>query len=74
MMYLIAYLCINVGFLNFLPIPAFDGGRILFLIIEKIKGSRVKPEIENMIHGIGFALLMILMLVVSYNDIVKIFS
>ena len=72
-LYLIAYLCINVGFINFLPIPAFDGGRILFLIIEKIKGSKVNPKIENMIHSIGFLLLMILMIVVTYNDIIRIF-
>jgi len=74
MLYLIAYLCINVGFLNFLPFPAFDGGRILFLIIEKIKGSRVKPEVENMIHTVGFLLLLILMIVVSYNDIIRLFG
>lgn len=74
MLYLIAYLCINVGFLNFLPFPAFDGGRILFLIIEKIKGSRVKPEVENMIHTVGFLFLIILMIVVSYNDIIRLFS
>lgn len=72
-LYLIAYLCINVGFLNFLPFPAFDGGRILFLIIEKIKGSRVKPEIENLIHTIGFLFLIILMIIVSYNDIIRLF-
>lgn len=74
MLYLIAYLCINVGFLNFLPFPAFDGGRILFLIIEKIKGSRVKPEVENTIHTVGFLLLIILMIVVSYNDIIRLFN
>lgn len=72
--YLIAYLCINVGFINFIPFPAFDGGRILFLIIEKIKGSKVNPKIENVIHTVGFALLMILMVFVTYNDIVRIFN
>ena len=46
---------------------------ILFLIIEKIKGSKVNPKIENMIHSIGFLLLMILMVVVTYNDIIRIF-
>lgn len=71
--YLIAYLCINVGFINFIPFPAFDGGRILFLIIEKIKGSKVNSKIENIIHSIGFILLMLLMIVVTYNDIIKIF-
>lgn len=72
--YLIAYLCINVGFINFIPFPAFDGGRILFLIIEKIKGGKVNPKIENVIHTVGFALLMILMVFVTYNDIVRIFN
>ena len=72
--YLIAYLCINVAVINLLPFPAFDGGRALFLIIEKIKGSKVNPKIENTIHTIGFVLLMILMLFVSYNDIVRLFT
>ena len=72
--YLIAYLCINVGFINFIPFPAFDGGRILFLIIEKIKGSKVNPKIENIIHSIGFTLLMLLMILVTYNDIIRLFK
>jgi len=72
--YLIAYLCINVGFINFIPFPAFDGGRILFLIIEKIKGKKINPKVENIIHSIGFGLLMILMVLVTYNDIIKIFK
>lgn len=67
--YLVAFLSINVGFLNLLPIPAFDGGRILFLIIEKIKGSKVNPKIENIIHTIGFVLLMLLMIIVTIQDI-----
>ena len=74
LMYLTAYLCINVGFMNFIPLPAFDGGRLLFLVIEKIKGSRVKPEIENTIHSIGFVLLMIFMLFITFNDILKLFQ
>lgn len=71
--YLIAFMSINVGFLNLLPIPAFDGGRLLFLIIEKIKRSPVSPKVENTIHSIGFALLMILMVVITYNDILRLF-
>jgi regulator of sigma E protease len=73
-LYLIAYLCINVGCINFIPFPAFDGGRILFLIIEKIKGSKVNPKVENTIHSIGFVLLMLLMVFVTYNDIIRIFG
>ena len=68
---LTSLLSVNVGFINLLPIPAFDGGRILFLIIEKIRRKPVKPEVENRIHAIGLALLMLLMIVVTYNDIVR---
>lgn len=72
-LYLIAYLCINVGFINLIPLPAFDGGRLLFLVIEKIKGSRVSPKVENAVHSIGFILLMALMILITYNDIVRLF-
>ena len=72
-LYLIALLSINVGFINLIPLPAFDGGRILFLIIEKIKGSPVKPETENKIHTIGFILLLALMIYITFNDILKLF-
>lgn len=74
LIFLTAYLCINVGFINLIPIPAFDGGRVLFLIIEKIKGSKVNPKVENTIHTVGFVLLMILMVVITYNDILRLFK
>lgn len=73
LIYLIGFISLNVGFMNFLPIPALDGGRLLFLIIEKIKGSKVDIKVENTIHTIGFALLMLLMLVITFNDIIKLF-
>ena len=69
--YLIGYLSINVGFINLLPIPAFDGGRILFLLIEKIRRKPVKANVENTIHAVGMVLLMILMVVITYNDIIR---
>lgn len=72
--YLIAYLCINVGFINLIPIPAFDGGRALFLIIEKIRRKKINPKIENTIHAVGMVLLMILMVVITFNDIVRLFK
>lgn len=68
---LTAFLSINVGFINLLPIPAFDGGRLIFIIIEKIKGKPVDPKLENTIHAIGFFLLMALMLLITYNDILR---
>ena len=68
---LIALLSVNVGFINLLPIPAFDGGRLLFIIIEKIKGKPVDPKLENTIHAVGLFLLMALMLLITYNDIIR---
>lgn len=73
LIYITALLSINVGFINLLPLPAFDGGHILFIIIEKIKGSPVKPELENKIHTIFLILLMILMLIITMSDIIKLF-
>ena len=61
----------NLGVMNLLPFPALDGGRILLIIIEAIRGKKMKPEIENGINLVGFALLMLLMVVVMYNDILK---
>ena len=71
--YLIGYICVNVGFINLLPLPAFDGGRLFFMIIEAIRKKPVSPKVENIIHSVGLVLLMILMVVISFNDIVRIF-
>ena len=73
LIYLLAYICINVGLINLLPIPAFDGGHVLFLIIEKIKGSPVNPKLENTIHTVFLVLLMILMLYITFNDVLRLF-
>jgi regulator of sigma E protease len=64
-----ALLSINLAILNFLPFPALDGGRVVFLLIEKIKGSPVKKEVEALIHNTGFALLMLLVLIVTIKDL-----
>lgn len=74
LLYLMAFLSINVGVINLLPIPAFDGGHILFIIIEKIKGSPVNPELENKIHSVFLILLMLLMVVITFNDILRLFG
>lgn len=66
-----ALISINLAVINLIPFPALDGGRLLFLLIEKIKGSRIKPEVANIINMIGFGILMILMVVITYHDIVK---
>ena len=71
--YLTAYLSMNVGVINLLPFPAFDGGRVLFLIIEKIRRKPIKREVEGMVNNIGFGLLMLLMIYVTFNDILRLF-
>ena len=73
MMYIIAFLSINVGFINILPFPAFDGGHVLFLIVEKIKGSPVNAKFESICHLIGFALLFLLMIYITIQDVIRFF-
>ena len=66
-----ALISVNLAVINLLPFPALDGGRLLFLLIEKIKGSRIKPEIANIVNMVGFGILMLLMVFITYHDIVK---
>ena len=72
-LYLTAYLSINIGFMNLIPFPAFDGGRVLFLIIEKIKGSKINSKVETNINLIGFMLLMFLMIIITIKDVINLF-
>ncbi|MFA5076166.1 MAG: RIP metalloprotease RseP [Patescibacteria group bacterium] len=67
----IALLSINLAIINFIPFPALDGGRCLFLIIEKIRRKPVNQRLEAVVHNIGFLLLMLLIVVVTYHDVVK---
>ena len=70
-MYLAALLSLNLAIMNMLPFPALDGGRLLFLLIRKITGKRVTDEMEGKIHFVGIMLLMLLMVYVTWNDIVR---
>ena len=72
-LYLIAFLSMNVGVINLLPFPAFDGGRVLFLIIEKITKKAIPTKVENAINNVGFLLLILLMIYVTFNDILRLF-
>ena len=65
---LMAFISVALGITNLLPIPALDGGRILFVLPEIITHHRVKPEFENTVHMIGFALLILLLVVITTND------
>ena len=66
-------LSVNLGVMNLLPLPALDGGRLLFMFIEVVRGRPVSPDKEGMVHFIGFVALMILMVFVLYNDIARFF-
>ncbi|MFC7441719.1 RIP metalloprotease RseP [Laceyella putida] len=68
-----ALLSLNLGIFNLLPIPALDGSRLVFIGLEAIRRRPIDPNKESMVHFVGFALLMMLMIFVTYNDIKKIF-
>ncbi|MCX6751814.1 MAG: RIP metalloprotease RseP [Candidatus Nomurabacteria bacterium] len=68
-----ALISVNLAIINLIPFPALDGGRLLFLLIEKIKGSHINPKFANAANTIGFAILIILMLFVTYHDVIKLF-
>lgn len=68
-----ALLSINLGIMNLLPIPALDGGRLLFFGVEALRGKPIDRQKEGMVHFIGFMLLMLLMIIVTWNDIQRFF-
>lgn len=68
---MIAFITINIGVFNLIPLPALDGGRLFFLLIEAIRGKPVPAKYEGFVHAAGLVLLMGLMLFVTFNDIVK---
>ncbi|RXT15149.1 RIP metalloprotease RseP [Ammoniphilus sp. CFH 90114] len=68
-----AILSINLGIINLLPLPALDGGRLVFLMLEAVRGRPVDPQKEGMVHFLGFAFLMLLILVITWNDIQRFF-
>ena len=70
-----AFLSINLGIVNILPLPALDGGRIAFVLLEMLRGGRrVSAKTEAIIHTVGFFLLIGLMLLVTYGDISNIIT
>ncbi|MDQ0214266.1 regulator of sigma E protease [Oikeobacillus pervagus] len=66
-------LSINLGIMNLLPIPALDGGRLMFFAVEAVRGKPIDRQKEGLVHFVGFALLMVLMIVVTWNDIQRFF-
>lgn len=74
LLYICTLIAINLGVVNLLPLPALDGGRILFLLIELIRGKPVKPELEGYIHFTGIVILMLFMVFITYKDILNLFQ
>ena len=73
LLYLAVLLSANLGVMNLLPLPALDGGRLVFLLVEAVRRKRVPPEKEGYVHLAGIVLLMALMVFVMYNDIQRVF-
>ena len=73
LLWFMALLSINLAIINILPFPALDGGRLLFLAIEKIKGSPVSQKAEGIAHSLGFIILILLMIAVTWRDVIRIF-
>lgn len=71
MLEIVVLLSVNLGILNLLPFPALDGGRLVFMLIEVVRGKPIPPEKEGMVHFAGLVVLMLLMVFVMYNDIMK---
>lgn len=71
-LYLLGFISVNLGFFNLLPIPALDGSRIVFLLIELVRGKPIDSDKESFVHFVGFILLISLMLIVTYKDLIKI--
>jgi regulator of sigma E protease len=71
---ILALITINLGVINLLPLPALDGGRIIFSLFEIISRKKVNPKIESLIHVIGFIILIGLMIFIAFNDITRFFN
>lgn len=71
---ILAVVTVNLGVFNLLPLPALDGGRIFFMIIELFRGKPINQKVESIIHATGMALLFLLMIIVAYNDIARLIT
>ena len=69
MLYISILLTANLGVMNLLPIPALDGGRLVFLLLEAVRGKGIDPEKEGMVHFVGLMVLMVFMVLVMFNDV-----
>ncbi len=74
LLYFTAVISLHLAVINLLPFPALDGGRLLFVGIESVTRRAIKPQIANALNGLGFILLILLMIVVTLNDFSRLFG
>ena len=74
LLFMLMVISVNLGIFNMLPVPALDGGRFFFLLIEAIRRKPIPPKYEGLIHTIGFIILIVFMIFVSLNDVVRLFN
>ncbi len=73
-LYLVVVITMNLGIFNLLPLPALDGGRLLFQFVELIRRKPIRPELEGYVHFVGIVLLMMLMIAITFQDVMKLFG
>ena len=71
---LVALLSLNLAIMNILPIPALDGGRLFFILIEAVSGKKVSPKVESYTHAVGMAILMLLIVLITFHDLFRVFT
>ncbi len=74
LIFIMAVITVNLGVVNLLPLPALDGGRFVFLVLELIRRKPLNPETEGKIHAVGLILMLLFMVIVSINDVIRLFS
>ncbi len=74
LLYLAGFISVNIGIMNLLPIPALDGGRILFVLVEAVRRKSIPPEKEGIVHFVGLILLMGIMVIATWNDIMRLIA
>ena len=73
-LYLAALICLNLAYINLLPFPALDGGRIIFVMIRKITGNMISDDMEGKVHLAGMFLLITFAVFLTWNDIMRLFG
>ena len=74
LLYIFIFITMNLGVFNLLPLPALDGGRILFVLVEMITRRKVPPKLEGTVHLVGIALMFLLIIIITFKDIAALFS